>query len=143
MADKLVTICSFTYGPDPVSEAELARIKLESNDIQCFLGGKNFVSTYWLMSGGDRGVKLQVRKSDVEKALKILEADSHINFDETDDSDMRPEPINPSCPKCSSESIEYEGFSITMFYIGILFLRFPLPFLKKKYKCINCGEVWK
>ena len=143
MANKLVTICNFSYGSDPTSEAELARIKLEANGIRCFLAGKNFVSMYWLLSSLDQGIKLQVRESDAEKALEILETDTHIDFDETEDRDMKPEPINPNCLKCGSDSVEYEGFSMKMFYIGILFFRFPLPFLKKKYKCISCGEVWK
>ena len=42
MAGKLVTIGRFSYGPDPVSEAEFARIKLEANGIKCFLAGKDF-----------------------------------------------------------------------------------------------------
>ena len=143
MGNKLVTIRHFSYGSDPASEAELAKIKLEANGIRCFLAGKNFVSMYWLLSGADRGVKLQVKESDAEKALEILETDTHIDFDETEDRDMKPEPINPPCPKCGSNNVEYEGFSTKMFYIGILFFRFPLPFLRKKYKCISCGEIWK
>jgi hypothetical protein len=143
MTNKLVTIRNFTYGSDPESEAELARIKLEANGIRCFLAGKNFVSMYWLLSAADRGVKLQVRESDVEKALEILETDTHIDFDETEDRDMKSEPINPHCPKCGSNSVKYEGFSMKMFYIGILFFSFPLPVLKKKYKCMSCNEIWK
>jgi hypothetical protein len=143
MTDKLVTIRNFTYGSDPASEAELARIKLQANGIRCFLAGKNFVSMYWLLSYAERGVKLQVRQSDAQKALEILETDTQIDFDDTEDRDMKSEPINPHCPKCGSNSVEYEGFSMKIFYIGILFFRFPLPFLKKEYKCLNCGEIWK
>ena len=143
MKERLVTIRRFLGGPDPDFEAELARIKLESNGIWCFLAGKNFVSMYWLLSFAEGGIKLQVRKSDAERALKILENNTRIGFDKTEDRNMEPEPINPPCPKCGSESVEYEGFSTKMFYIGILLFRFPLPFLKKKYKCMNCGEIWK
>ncbi len=143
MTNKLVTICHFSYGPDPALEAELARIKLEANDIQCFLAGKNFISMYWLLSGADRGIKLQVRESDADKALEILGTDANIGFNETEDRDMKPEPICSFCPKCSSNSIEYERFSRKLFYLGILLLRFPIPFLRKKYKCISCGEIWK
>ena len=143
MKDRLVTIHRFSHGSDPTSEAELARIKLEANGIWCFLAGKNFVSMYWLLSGADRGIKLQVRESDAEKALEILGTDTHIGLNETDDKDMKPEAINPSCPNCGSNSIEYEGFSKKLFYLGILFLRFPLPFLRKKHKCKSCGEIWK
>ena len=143
MANKLVTIRHFSYGSDPASKAELARIKLEANGIRGFLAGKNFVSMYWLLSCADRGVKLQVRESDAEKALEILGTDTHIGLNETEDNDMKPEPINPSCPNCGSNSIEYEGFSRKLFYLGILFLKFPIPFMRKKYKCNSCGEIWK
>ena len=143
MPDKLITIRHFSYGSDPASEAELARIKLETNGIQCFLAGKNFISMYWLLSGADRGIKLQVRESDADRALEILGADTQIDSDETEDKDMKPEPINPSCPNCGSNNIEYEGFSRKLFYLGILFFRFPLPFLGKKYKCKSCGQIWK
>lgn len=94
MANKLVTIRHFSYGSDPASKAELARIKLEVNGIRCFLAGKNFISMYWLLSSADRGIKLQVRESDAEKALDILETDTHIGLNETEDNDMKPEPIN-------------------------------------------------
>ena len=143
MTNKFVTICHFSYGSDPASEAELARIKLEANGIRCFLAGKNFISMYWLLSSADRGIKLQVKESDAEKALEILGADTHIGLNETEDKDMKPEAINPSCTNCGSNSVEYERFSRKLFYLGILFLRFPIPFLIKKYKCKSCGEIWK
>jgi len=53
MDDKLVTIRNFCYSPDPATEAELARIKLEAEGIKCFLAGENFVSTYWLVAGAE------------------------------------------------------------------------------------------
>ena len=143
MKERLVTICRFLGGSDPDFEAELARIKLKSNGIQCFLSGKNFVSMYWLLSVADQGIKLQVRESDAEKAMKILENDTLIKFDYTEDNNMQPEQINPPCPKCGSENVEYERFSRKLFFLGILFFKFPLPFPKKKYKCNNCGNVYK
>ena len=143
MANKLATIRHFSYGSDPVSEAELARIKLEAKGIRCFLAGKNFISMYWLLSGADRGIKLQVRESDAEKALEILGTDTHLGLNETEDKDMKPEAINPPCPNCGSNSIKYKGFSAKLFYLGILFFRFPLPFLRRKYKCKRCGKIWK
>ena len=141
MADKLITIANFAFGPDPVSEAELAKIKLESEGIRCFLAGRNFVGMYWLYSGIDRGVKLQVRGSDAARALEILGTDEKI--DEKLEQDLAPEPINPRGPKCHSEDVEYERFSKAAFYLSILFLRFPIPFFKRSYKCKNCWHTWK
>ena len=141
MTDRLITIANFAFGPDPVLEAELAKIKLESEGTRCFLAGKNFVGMYWLYSGIDRGVKLQVRGSDAARALEILGTDEKI--DEKLEQDLAPEPINPRCPKCHSEDVEYERFSKAAFYLSILFLRFPIPFFKRSYKCKNCGHTWK
>ena len=141
MADKLITIRNFALGPDPASEAELARIKLQANGIRCFLSGKNFVSTYWLISTAEQGIKLQVRESDAAKAREILGTDSSIEPDEAENT--KQQAVIPPCPECGSNAVEYEGFSKKLFYLGILFFRFPLPFLTKKYKCTNCGNTWK
>ncbi|MHC4069551.1 MAG: putative signal transducing protein [Planctomycetota bacterium] len=72
MVEKLVTIANFIFGPDPVSQAEIARMRLEHEGIDCFLAGKNFILMYWFYSAADRGVKLQVRQSDAEKAIEII-----------------------------------------------------------------------
>lgn len=142
MADKLITIVNFTYGADPVSEAELAKMKLKSYGIECFLAGKNFVGMYWLCSGADRGVKLQVKESDATKALEILKNNKQTDHEETNE-DLITESFDALCPKCLSENIEYEKFSKKAFYLSILFLRFPFPLLKKRYSCKNCGHTWK
>ena len=137
MSDKLVTIANFAFGADPVCQAELAKMKLNAEGIKCFLAGRNFVGTYWLCSMADQGVKLQVKESDAKRALEILGTKEKVEIDLTE------EPTNLRCPKCHSEDIEYEKFSKKMFFLGILFFRFPLPLLKKRYKCNNCGHTWK
>ena len=61
MVEKLVTIATYS---NPI-EANLAKLKLASEDIDCFLAGEHAVAVY----GGIVGeVKLQVRQSDVERA---------------------------------------------------------------------------
>lgn len=52
-----MTIRNYAYGPDPAGEAELARVKLESAGIPCFLADREFTSMYWLSSGASHGVK--------------------------------------------------------------------------------------
>ena len=56
MSDILVTVASF----DEPYEAHIARMRLESEGIKCFLGGENFVATYWLLSRVEGGIKLKV-----------------------------------------------------------------------------------
>jgi len=140
MTDKLVTIANFAFGPDPASEAEMAKLKLEIEGIECFLLGKNFVGTYWLYAGIEGGIKLQVRQSDAARATEILERKAkpeeiEANLPDLDD-DLR-------CPKCSSRDVEYQKFSRIMFLLGILLFRVPLPLLKKTYRCRKCGCVWE
>ena len=143
MTDKLITIANFAYGPDPASLAELARIKLEAEGIPCFLAGKNFIGVYWLLASADNGVKLQVRQSDAERAIEILNTHEQTAIDQTEYNDPTPHTPDISCPKCNCEDVEYENFSRKLFYLSILFLKFPIPFLKKTYKCNNCGHTWK
>ena len=142
MTDKLITIANFIYGPDPVSQAHLARIKLESHGINSFLAGENLIGTYWLISAADNGVKLQVRQSDAAKALEILESKEQLSL-EKEDEDLTAESPNLQCPKCNSEDIEYERFSKNIFYLSLLVLGFPLPFAKNRFKCENCEHQWK
>ncbi len=139
MADRLITIANFS---EPL-EANLAKIKLESEGIKCFLVGENFVATYWLLSTADRGVKLQVNKSEAERALEILGTKKGQRLEKDREKDLTAETYDLLCPKCHSKNIEYEKFSRKVFFLSILFFRFPLPILKKKYKCGNCGYVWE
>lgn len=143
MTDRFVTIGNFAFGPDPATEAEFARIKLEAEGIACFLTGSNFAATYWLCSGANRGVKLQVKESDVKKALEILGTHEKVPVEEAEQSESAPEPDSVKCPKCNCDDIEYEKFSRKVFYLSILFFKFPLPFFKKGYRCNNCGHAWK
>lgn len=143
MTDRLITIANFAFGPDPASEAELARIRLGSKGISCFLAGKNFIATYWLLSSADHGIKLQVKESDAKRALEVLGTYKKVNVEEAEQNELVPKPSGAECPKCDCDDIEYEKFSKKVFYLSILFLNFPLPVLKKRYRCNNCGHTWK
>lgn len=145
MSENLVTIRNFALGPDPVAAAELARIKLESEGIPCFLAGKEFVATYWLYSNAEHGVKLQVRASDVARALKVLDsqpAGARAGPGPEDAAETKETAI-PPCPRCHSENVEYERFSKRTFYLSLLLLGFPLLQRKQAFRCNNCGWSWK
>jgi hypothetical protein len=86
MVEKLVTIA--TYG-NPI-EANLAKIKLSSEDIDCFLAGEHAVAVY---SGVIGHIKLQVRQSDVERAMEVLNRPpDETEPDEFDDEGLTQEP---------------------------------------------------
>ena len=139
MAEKLVTIANF----DEPYGANIARVKLESEGIKCFLTGENFVATYWLMSFAEHGIKLKVKESDAAGALEVLGANEAGEFEKVDDEELAPEPMGPACPKCGCEEVEYKKFSRVLVFLSILVLRFPIPWLIRKYKCESCGHTWR
>lgn len=137
MSDELTIIATFT----DVLNAHIARSKLESEGIPCFLMNERFVHTYWLYSNATGGVKLSVQQSDVEKAKAILRT---VSVDETpEDQEVLENEPQIQCPKCSSPEVYYERFSRKLVFLSLLFLGIPLPFLRRKWKCQNCGWLWK
>jgi DNA-directed RNA polymerase subunit RPC12/RpoP len=54
---------------------------------------------------------------------------------------MKKKPI--ACPQCSSMDVRREKVSGLAFLISVLLLGFPLPFLKRKYHCFECGMDFK
>jgi hypothetical protein len=148
LKDKLITIATFRMPmPDPGGMAELAKLELKFADIPCFLSGRSFTETYWLYSVIDRGISLQVKCSDAERALAILEGTvdypvpppSDIEIAEDDET----EPDFFVCPECSATDITYEKFSRLAFYLSILLFKVPLTFLKRTYRCNACSHTWK
>lgn len=136
MSDILVTVASF----DEPYKAHIARMRLESEGIKCFLGGENFVATYWLLSRVEGGIKLKVKEPDSKASIEILARK------ETSSDTQLPSELGEYdliCPKCRSENIEYERYSWKMAIISILLFRLPLTWLKEEYKCLDCGHIWK
>jgi len=62
MEDRLVTIATDHY-----TAAEILKARLESSGIECFLKNVNL-----LQGAVSEGVKIQIRESDVEQALRII-----------------------------------------------------------------------
>ncbi|MFQ5816331.1 MAG: DUF2007 domain-containing protein [Terriglobia bacterium] len=68
MAEKLVTIATFQQ---PIA-AHLAKTKLESEKILCFVADEHMTRMFRFYSPFIGSIKLQVKESDVERALEIL-----------------------------------------------------------------------
>jgi hypothetical protein len=129
---KIVTLLTFTYP----AEAHLSRAKLESAGIWCYVADESLVSANQFFSTALSGVKLRVRESDVEEALRILERIPEV-VPESGESDEE------NCPQCHSKDIQYETFPLRWVFLSIFLLGFPLLFLKRKWKCKNCGNEWQ
>ena len=143
MEDKIIKIASY----DDYLRAEIAKIALESEDIKCFLGGENFVATYWLYANIDGGIKLYVKESDRQKAEAILKA-----MHETEETDKDAD-YDLRCPNCNSSDIDNTQRSKWVSIMLILGLAILTPFLliwgsplavfRNAYQCKNCGHKWK
>lgn len=134
---RLVTIATFSQP----AEAYVLKAKLETEGIWSFVADELTVTTYWLYSNAIGGVKLQVREQDVERALDILGIQQNsvdLVEDEFDEEDEE-----PKCPNCNSLNIYYERYANRGLFASWLLLGFPLPFLKRKWRCGDCGYEWK
>ena len=68
----LITIASF----DHTLDANLAKTRLEAEGIDCVLTDEHITSMNWFWVPAIGGVRLQVRESDAERAVEILEGES-------------------------------------------------------------------
>ncbi|WP_114782466.1 putative signal transducing protein [Botryobacter ruber] len=145
MSNRLVTIATFN---EP-TEAHIVKGRLEAEGIPCYLGDEHIVSVQPFYSVAVGGVKLRVPedREAVARQLveQVLEGTSEYYID--DDIELAPpmpEHVHEeTCPRCNSTHIAEESFSKTVFSISYLILGFPLPFFNRKFKCYDCGYVWK
>ncbi|HTA77882.1 MAG TPA: DUF2007 domain-containing protein [bacterium] len=66
--EDLVTVARFSSG----MEAQLARTKLESEDIEAYVADEHMMSINPMYDFALGGVRVQTKRSDAERALKIL-----------------------------------------------------------------------
>jgi len=126
-ASALVVIRAFSFP----SEAEIARGRLEAEEIPAVITQAKIVDMNWALSNAVGGVKLCVRQQDVERALAVLEWDVDAVH-----PDMR-------CPSCGSGRVSCDGYEPPWGYGLIELLRRVLVTKKRRWTCLNCGARWK
>lgn len=123
--DPIVVLRQFDSGID----ANIAKSKLDANDIPCFLTEENMASLYQQALG--IRVRLHVFEKDKEAAYRIL-------FEMVGNDN--PEVV---CPRCNSHSIERDfpqKFSeeipgaLTVMFFGIFMPE------KKIFRCLSCNH---
>jgi hypothetical protein len=134
MHSVLRTVATYEYA----HFAHLAKTKLESEGIECFIFDEYTSSMNWFYTNAIGGIKLKVRGEEYEKALTILK----LNTGESDNNNEEGKVIELFCAKCSSNNIRDEKFSKKFAYLSILLFGFPLLFRKRKYECKQCGFKW-
>jgi DNA-directed RNA polymerase subunit RPC12/RpoP len=146
--DNFVTIMTFTY---PMELAVL-RGRLEADGIECRVLDELTVQVNPFYSNAIGGVKLQVRESDIQKAIGILIEGGYIKNEDLqppkgqtkpDRATLTSKEVNIKCPNCGSGEVSKNKFSEKAFAISVLLLGFPLPFINKTYRCFDCGQNFK
>lgn len=127
---ELVTIRTFSY-PTP---AYLAQGLLEAYDILSWVADDRIVGINWLYSNAVGGVKLRVRQEDIRTAVQLLD-----KIDKPRDHIVG----HPHCPSCHSAVTHFEKYAWRLLFLSWLILKFPLPFMKQKWHCENCGHEWQ
>ncbi len=145
MAERLITIATF----DQPTEAHIVKGRLEAEGIPCFLGDEHIVAAQPFYSVAVGGVKLKVTEGDAEEARALLAriqggTSEYILDDNIELAPPMQEHVPAAtCPNCGSEHVAEEKFSKTVFSLSYLLLGFPIPFVKRQYKCYDCGYVWQ
>jgi membrane protease YdiL (CAAX protease family) len=100
--ESLVTVATFDFRTD----AEVAKLLLEQNGIQAFLGDDNLVGLNWLLSNALGGVKLQVAAAEAERAGEILQRAQPAT--EEAERDLPEECVTFACQECGKR-IAFRG----------------------------------
>ena len=132
-----ITIATFWQS----TQAHIARLKLESEEIDCIIVDENLIAMDWLLANAAGGIKLQVPEEQAARAFQLLQTETQSNQNPISD-----EPIYDGlerCPTCGSEDIHRAHFSRKLALIAILLLGAPLPFLRRTMRCISCGFEWR
>ena len=132
--NELVTIERFRDLP----EALLAKGKLESAGIRCFLADSELVRTDWLWSNAIGNMRLQVRFEDAKEAIEILNEPAPEIFLEDEVGEVYQQ---PRCPSCNSSDIAFESIDRKLSY-GLMLIGVPIPIRKNAWRCAACGAEW-
>jgi hypothetical protein len=134
-----VTVATFWKPTD----AQLARIKLESEGFDVVILDENLIATDWLMANAIGGIKLQVPEPAAAEARAVLGAVAGAAL-------ARPqsdEPVSDGqvlCPRCASPDIYPTNYSRRISFLALLVSMVLLPFAYgRRSRCADCGYEWR
>lgn len=127
-----ITVATF----DDSVRANMARLKLESEGIACFLADEMLVSTDWLMSNAVGGIKLQVREGQVAAARAILARVRPADF-------LDDEAQALVCPRCGSNRLLPMWKSPGVLALSLFLVGIPMLMMLGKYRCEKCGKIFR
>lgn len=154
------TVASFNDS----TSANLARLRLEEEEIPCFLDNENTVTTLWHYINALGGIKLRVPDEHVEQAREILNEHAEAEGGEVDADDPTPELEEEhfvACPRCLSTDTSPFSWRLRIVQAAAIVLlsgvflafhpaitvvgaAFAVYFLitKPDFRCTRCGWRW-
>ena len=136
MAEELVTLWRYRDLP----EALVAKAKLDSEGLWCFLADENIVRLNWFWSNLMGGVKLQVEDTNGEAAMTLLSEDIPTAFPSEEVGEVYRQ---PECPSCHSRDVAFEPVHKKIALVCLQVLALPVWIPKRSWKCEDCGNEWK
>ena len=156
--EKFITVLTTTFG----YEVAIIRGRLESEGITCFVQDELTVQVNPLYSNAIGGVKLQVKESDLPRAIEILKETGYIkdkdlpspdepprlnDFSDEKQSENENDKVKLFCPNCNSDDVVKTKKAGWLFLFSS-FLLLPFcgvftPFFQKSYYCFNCKKNFK
>jgi hypothetical protein len=138
------------------TEAHIARLKLESEEIDCVLIDENLVAMDWLYANAVGGIKLRVPTNEAQRAREILSErskparDTDFEVCSADDCSLR-------CPQCGCSNVDrpfltrrnlWAAVAIMLLSTTVLFFALPVLFVVyfvwlRPYQCESCDHVWQ
>lgn len=140
MKDGYACVASFT---EPL-QANLAKTKLQSEGIDCYLTNEHMVRMNFFYSQALGGVQLFVPEQDLQRAREALEGKGFTLFalPDADESGPVAPSKEPNCPRCHSGNVYNDRrprlVTTIAFYLGL-----PFAFFRKRKRCSRCGFEWK
>lgn len=125
-----ITVATFSLS----TQAHLARLKLESEDIDCVIVDEHLITTNWLLSPAVGGIKLQVPRDQATVARQVLGGEAVV-WDEAEAIEMS------RCPKCGQGEFRPAPTPRWVLAVSVALLGIPLLFLPKRWVCDRCGAV--
>jgi len=138
MPEELVTIAKF-YS---LGEAKVAQGKLASEGVAAFLCDEHMHAINWHLGAAFGGIRLQVRDSQVVRALEILDG---FEPGTTEDGEEEWEEV-ACCPECESLEIrEVTGGNprqTSLWSQAAPFFEPPTQ-TTHRWRCLMCGYQWQ
>ncbi len=132
LADRLVVVATFL---EP-NQADIARLRLETEGVRAALDGENHIAMDWFISNAIGGVKLLVHERDLDSARRILQTTATGISDEQTGDETDREASLERCPACNSDDIYRERLKRRLIFLSILLLGIPIPFVCAKW-CVR------